>query len=68
MPVRRASSHAFQKGDMSTAEDRMNATLGQSTMTGYIGIDGREGLVKVGKRLIRGSFFHLMHFVYDWLR
>ena len=32
----------------------MNAALGRSKMTGYLGIDGREGLVNVGKRLVRG--------------
>lgn len=36
----------------------MNAALGQSTMTGYLGIDSREGLVNVGKRLVRGVCFH----------
>lgn len=47
-----ASSHLFQKDD-TNSPDRTNAELAQSTMTGYLGIDDREGLVSIGKRLIR---------------
>ncbi|KZT72933.1 Rsm22-domain-containing protein [Daedalea quercina L-15889] len=48
-----ALSHLFQQGGIDTAEGRMNAVLGQSTMTGYLGIDNREGLVSIGKRLVK---------------
>ncbi|TFY79446.1 hypothetical protein EWM64_g4571 [Hericium alpestre] len=48
-----AASHAFRTD---TQEHPMSdsARLADSTVTNYVGIDKREGLVRIGKRLLQG--------------
>ncbi|TFY68588.1 hypothetical protein EVJ58_g906 [Rhodofomes roseus] len=47
-----ASSHLFQGNDVAS-RDRTTAELAQSTVKDYVGIDTRDGLVSIGKRLVQ---------------
>lgn len=47
---RRASAHAFQRSTGDTEDPR----VADSTMVSYVGIERREGLVNIGRRLLRG--------------
>ncbi|KAH9858264.1 mitochondrial small ribosomal subunit Rsm22-domain-containing protein [Lenzites betulinus] len=48
-----ASSHVFQSGIESGTADIAATEMAQSTLDSYLGIDKREGLVRIGKRLIK---------------
>ncbi|GJE86251.1 Rsm22-cox11 tandem protein [Phanerochaete sordida] len=49
-----ASTHAFQKPPVEGAEvDEVQFV--KSTLASYIGIEKRDGLVKIGKRLLKGT-------------
>ncbi|KAI0652334.1 mitochondrial small ribosomal subunit Rsm22-domain-containing protein [Trametes meyenii] len=49
-----ASSHAFRvHTDERAPSDVTDAQISQSSLGSYIGIDKREGLVRIGKRLLR---------------
>ncbi|EKM61456.1 uncharacterized protein PHACADRAFT_248077 [Phanerochaete carnosa HHB-10118-sp] len=49
-----ASSYAFQKPPEEGAEE-VDVQFVKSTLASYIGIEKREGLVKIGKRLLKGT-------------
>ena len=51
----RAAGHAFQKINDSTAEDKGPVTLSSTTIVKYAGIEKRDGLVSVAKRLLEGG-------------
>lgn len=51
IPPSRASGHVFQDP---AHEDMAERQVSQSFLDSYLGIDKREGLVRIGKRLIRG--------------
>ena len=53
----RASGHAFQPPDVENQgpQEMEDIRLSQSTLGSYLGLDKREGLVRIGKRLIRGA-------------
>ena len=55
---RRASGHAFQPpgADKRSPLEMEDTQLSRSTLRNYLGLDKREGLVRIGKRLIRGTF------------
>ncbi|KAI0361117.1 Rsm22-domain-containing protein [Trametes cingulata] len=49
-----ASGHAFQRDvDENARPDMTNMQMAESSLESYLGIDKREGLVRIGKRLIR---------------
>lgn len=52
----RAASYAFQKPNLpSDEDDGHQATLSSSAILKYIGIEKRDGLVSVGRRLVEGG-------------
>ena len=53
----RAASYAFQKTDYSSAEDDEGhqVTLSSTAIVKYVGIETRDGLVSVGRRLLEGD-------------
>jgi hypothetical protein len=52
----RAASYAFQKPNLlSDEDDGHQVTLSSSAILKYVGIEKRDGLVSVGRRLIEGS-------------
>ena len=50
----RASLHSFQKS-LDLADKVDEPTIANSTIISYLGIDKREGLINIGKRLLRGT-------------
>lgn len=55
---RRASGHAFQRpSDMGgrSSQDMEDIQISHTSLGSYLGIDKREGLVRIGKRLVRGT-------------
>ncbi|KAI0673595.1 mitochondrial small ribosomal subunit Rsm22-domain-containing protein [Trametes maxima] len=49
-----ASGHAFQlHADGLTSSDMMDVQISRSSLNSYVAIDKREGLVRIGKRIIR---------------
>ncbi len=56
IPFVRAAGHAFQKTSHSSAEDEDHqVTLSSSAIVKYVGIEKRDGLVSVGRRLLEGD-------------
>ena len=54
----RASLHAFQQSKEAVDEAFVDEPeLHRSNVLTYLGIDKREGLVSMGKRLLKGIFF-----------
>lgn len=52
----RAAGHAFQKTNHSSAEDKDHpVTLSSTAIVKYVGIEKRDGLVSVGRRLLEGD-------------
>ena len=52
----RAAGHAFQNANHSSAEDEDHqVTLSSTAIVKYVGIEKRDGLVSVGKRLLEGD-------------
>ena len=52
----RAAGYAFQKANYSSAEDESPpVTLSSTAIVKYVGIETRDGLVSVGKRLLEGD-------------
>ena len=52
----RAAGYAFQKANYSSAEDESpQVTLSSTAIVKYVGIETRDGLVSVGKRLLEGD-------------
>jgi hypothetical protein len=52
----RASSYAFQKPNLpSDEDDGHQVTLTSTAIVKYVGIEKRDGLVSVGKRLLEGD-------------
>ena len=52
----RAASYAFQKPKLlSDEDDGHQVTLSSSAILKYVGIEKRDGLVSVGRRLVEGS-------------
>ncbi|KAI0830778.1 Rsm22-domain-containing protein [Trametes gibbosa] len=48
-----ASGHVFQGNNEISPTDMASKEISQSTLNSYLGIDKREGLVRIGKRLIK---------------
>jgi hypothetical protein len=60
--VFRAAMHAFQKppdSEKGISEDEPQ--LRHSNIITYTGIDKREGLVTIAKRLLRSGYHYLLH-------
>ena len=56
IPFVRAAGHAFQKTSHSSAEDEDHqVTLSSTAIVKYVGMEKRNGLVSVGKRLLEGD-------------
>ena len=51
----RAAGYAFQKTNDSAAEDKGQVTLSSAAIVKYVGIEKRDGLVSVAKRLLEGD-------------
>jgi hypothetical protein len=51
----RAAGYAFQKTNDSTADDKGQVTLSSTAIVKYVGIEKRDGLVSVGRRLLEGD-------------
>ncbi len=52
----RAAGHVFQKTSHSSAEDEdRQVTLSSTAIVKYVGIEKRNGLVSVGRRLLEGD-------------
>ena len=52
----RASTHVFQKPEVSdSVREPIDAQIANSTVTTYLGLDKREGLVNIGRRLLEGT-------------
>ena len=51
----RAAGYAFQKTNDSAAEDKGQVTLSSTAIVKYVGIEKRDGLVSVAKRLLEGD-------------
>lgn len=54
----RASGHAFQRSagaESSAPQESEDIHMAHSSLESYLGLDRREGLVRIGKRLIRGA-------------
>jgi hypothetical protein len=52
----RATGYAFQKTDYSSAEDEGHqVTLSSTAIVKYVGIETRDGLVSIGRRLLEGD-------------
>ncbi len=51
----RAAGHAFQKANYSSADEDRQVTLSSTAIVKYVGIEKRNGLVSIGKRLIEGD-------------
>ena len=52
----RAAGHVFQKASHSSAEDEDHqVTLSSTAIIKYVGIEKRDGLVSVGRRLLEGD-------------
>lgn len=50
--------HSFQKSSPSTTEDVNvgdESLLANTTVSAYLGIDKRDGLVSIGKKLLEGD-------------
>lgn len=58
--ILRASLHAFQKPLAMTETAVQDNQVSNSTVSNYLGIDKREGLVAIGKRLFRGQQITLL--------
>lgn len=56
IPFVRATGHAFQKTNQSSAEDEDHqVTLSSTAIVKYVGIEKRDGLVSIGGRLLEGD-------------
>jgi hypothetical protein len=54
--IPRAASYAFQKLDLLNSEDGdRQVTLSSTAIVKYVGIEKRDGLVNVGRRLLEGG-------------
>jgi len=52
----RAASYAFQRSNLPSDEDASpQVTLSSSSILKYVGIEKRDGLVSVGRRLLEGG-------------
>jgi hypothetical protein len=52
----RAASYAFQKPDIPNGENEDHqVTLSSTAIVKYVGIEKRDGLVSIGKRLLGGG-------------
>ena len=62
-PFERASTHSFQKTETSNVSATLDdATLAESTLRSYVGIDKREGLTNIAKRLVKGSLVSTVNY------
>ena len=54
--ITRAASYAFRKPDFSNTEDEdRQVTLSSTAILNYLGIEKRDGLVSIGRRLLEGG-------------
>lgn len=52
----RAAAHVFQKPPTpDSLGEHIDAQIASSTLVSYLGLDKREGLVKIGRRLLEGT-------------
>lgn len=52
--IHRAASHAFQKPPTADTHEHPDLQVSNSTVSTYVGIDKRMGLVQVARRLLQG--------------
>jgi hypothetical protein len=55
LPFVRAAGHAFQTSHSSAEDEDHQVTLSSTAIVKYVGIEKRDGLVSVGKRLLEGD-------------
>ena len=51
----RAAGHAFQKTSSSAEDEDHQVALSSTAIVKYVGIEKRDGLVSIGKRLLEGD-------------
>ena len=54
----RACAHVFQRESLRSGDSDVSADLliANSTLASYVGLDRREGLVNIGRRLLTGNW------------